>query len=109
MNQKIKDDAREKIRGQITTVYGVAKDFAESGGIGVNPQFDEWAIVDQILSLSGETDEVCERCEGLKQVVAPRYIGCDYMPMTCPYCNGTGTIKKKWHYGPIDENGREII
>ena len=41
----------------------------------------------------GKPDKGCDRCDGLKQVVAPRYLGCDYVAMCCPKCNGTGLHK----------------
>lgn len=107
MNQKIKDKAREKIAKMLRRLSVVISDEEQEWvAIGAAAREAYRKEADQILSLSGETDEVCYFCEGKKK--ARPFTGLAHLEI-CPKCKGTGTIKKKWHYGAIDENGREII
>lgn len=80
MNQKIKDEAREKIAEKINLMpkdgYCYGRD-----------------IADQILSLSGETDEVC--LNGVDGLMSGND-GEKSIRVPCIICKGTGTITKKW-------------
>ena len=104
MNQKIKDEARLAIFKAIKqstehhkeNIGGVMIDFAD-----LVPE----KLVDLILSLSGKTAEVCDWCRGTKIL---KGIQTKDRSIKCWNCKGTGTIKKKWHYGIIGEDGREL-
>lgn len=43
------NEVREYIRTELIAAYSLGKNFADEGGVGVDPQFDEWASVDRIL------------------------------------------------------------
>ena len=107
MNQKIKDEAREKIAEDLyfdgehfeegTVAAATWRDMPD----GMRKEY--LARADQILSLSGEIDEVCPTCEGggkLQMVADKQPIN---LTVPCNDCNGTGTIKKKWHIEIVEE------
>ena len=105
MNQKIKDEAREKIAQRLRRLSVVVSDEEQEWlAIGEAAREAYRKEADQILSLSGEIDEVCDECED------------GYLPyddtgepnqpvggLRCPLCLGTGTIKKKWHIEIVEE------
>lgn len=96
MNQKIKDEAREKIADYLAKYFDAGREW------GKNPakkplveQLESDAL--KILSLSGEIDEVCDVCLGGKRI-APYYSA----PLVeCPKCKGAGTIKESWYLDAI--------
>ncbi len=77
LEQKIKDEAREAIK-KILWEYDIDRKS------NVNDK------ADQILKLSGETDEVCDDCKGTRKGKYYFNLNAD-----CETCKGTG--HKLWH------------
>ena len=88
MNQKIKDGARQSLEDFLIREegYHIAK---------------ARYLADQILSIWGEADEVCDECEGGKETWGGN--GIMFCFDTCPTCKGTG--HKLWHIKVEVEDG----
>ena len=117
MNQKIKDKAREKICHEICCCCihkplkiekGLFEDSAKTlHGFGEcwhgleGGNYCQIAIksANAVLSLSGETDEVCDECKGSGEVDnMDEAFPCK---ITCHPCKGTG--HKLWHIEIVEE------
>ena len=84
MNQKIKDEARERIIKRLMFSTLLSRDGASKEA-------------NIILAIEGETDEVCWACDKGRWATDKR--------RKCENCDGTGTIKKKWHIKVEVEDG----
>ena len=94
---KVLDDAREKILGEIGNRCLNNLDHPCS----CEPHYREqcWGkVADQILALSGTTDIECKKCDGEGHDL-------DIREFICHQCSGTGVIKHKWKVSVTLENG----
>jgi len=57
LSQQVPEKTRDDIRCYLIEVYGIAKRYAESGKLGIDPTFNEWELVDKILALIEATKQ----------------------------------------------------